>query len=346
MNSTNLEKVSGALIEFDRVSAGIAALSEQYAGVIYDVQTPAGLADAKAARATIRAPRYEVERVRKDAKAPLLALGRELDAEAARITAALLKLEGPIDEQIKAEEARREAEKQAAIAAELARVTEIQSRIAVIRGWPTQYAGKPSALVAQQLATAEQYRVGTDLFEEFTDEAERARLASVVALRDLHTAALAAEEEARRIEAERAELERLRAEQAAREAEARAVREEEERQARANREREEREAAERRAAEEAELRRQREEIERERRAEAERIAAEDARIRAEREALAAERAAAEAAAVPEPVVEAVAEIRRRPTIREIIDLLARHYDAPPAEVISWLREAFGARAAA
>lgn len=69
--------------------------------------------------------------------------------------------------------------------------------------------------------------------------------------------------------------------------------------------------------------------------------AEDARIEAERKALAAQRAAVEPVVEPIPVAE-----RRRPTPREMIDLLSRHFDAPPADVITWLREAFGARAAA
>ena len=108
--STNIEKVSGALAEFSRVEAGIAALTKAYAGVVYDVTTTEGMGAAREARRIIREPRYEVEKVRKDAKAPLLALGKEIDAEAKRITAALLAIEEPIDQQIAAEEARKEAE--------------------------------------------------------------------------------------------------------------------------------------------------------------------------------------------------------------------------------------------
>lgn len=78
-----------------------------------------------------REPRYEVERIRKAAKAPILAIGKRLDADAARITAELEKIEAPIDAQIKAEEreakARRDAE--AAEAAERLRLErEAQAR--------------------------------------------------------------------------------------------------------------------------------------------------------------------------------------------------------------------------
>jgi cation transport ATPase len=77
---------------------------------------------AKAARAEIREPRFAVEKVRKAAKAPLLAIGRRIDAEAVRITEAILAIEEPIDGQIKAEEARKVAEREAKRAAEVERL--------------------------------------------------------------------------------------------------------------------------------------------------------------------------------------------------------------------------------
>ena len=111
--STELTEVTKAVAEFDRVGAGLAELRKQYGNVVYDVTTTAGMNDAKVARAAIREPRYEIERIRKAAKAPILALGKKLDTEAARITSELEKLERPIDGAIKAEEDRKEAEKQA-----------------------------------------------------------------------------------------------------------------------------------------------------------------------------------------------------------------------------------------
>lgn len=95
--NTNIDKVTGALADFNRVEAGLAALTKQYAGVVYDVTTTEGIEAARVARRAIREPRYEVEKVRKDAKAPLLALGRQIDDEAKRITSALLKIETPFD---------------------------------------------------------------------------------------------------------------------------------------------------------------------------------------------------------------------------------------------------------
>lgn len=112
--STELTEVTKAVAEFDRVALGLASLREKYGSVVYDVATTAGMTDAKAARLAIREPRYEIERIRKAAKAPILALGKKLDSEAAQITGELEKLEAPIDGAIKAEEERKEREKNAA----------------------------------------------------------------------------------------------------------------------------------------------------------------------------------------------------------------------------------------
>lgn len=310
MTDQNIEKVSQALADFDRVSAGIAALRETYAGVLYDCTTTDGLDAAKKARLAIREPRYEVERVRKDAKAPILAIGKKIDDEAKRITAELLKIEEPIDAQIKAIEERREAERQARIAAEAARVSEIRGRIATIAGWPAQYATAPASLLAQQVRVAEDYTID-ETFAEFREEACRALAASLDSLRTLHAGAVAREEEKARVEAERAELERLRREDAERKAA------------------EEREAAARRQAEEAELDSRRKAVE-----------AAEAKI-------AAEKAASAPAPTPEPPPSAPAASGPRPCppAKEIIDVLADHYRASRSEVIGWLRLIVAAKAA-
>ena len=117
-----LEQVQGVLTEFSRVEAGLAALRERHGNTIYEVTTTAGMDAAKAARAEIREPRHAVEKVRKAAKRPLLELGRRIDAEAIRITEEILAIETPIDDQIKGEEARRLADKEAKRAAEVERL--------------------------------------------------------------------------------------------------------------------------------------------------------------------------------------------------------------------------------
>lgn len=341
--STAIIEVQSAVAEFDKVEAGLAELEKQYGGVVYDVTTGKGMDEAKAARLAIREPRYEIERVRKAAKAPLLKLGKELDARAEAITAKVLAIEEPIDLQIKSEEKRKEDEKQAKIAAEQKRVTEVQSRIESIRRWPSDAAGKTSELVEQMIRSAEDYAVTDDFFAEFSQTARDALVASTSALKGIHTERLNYEAEQVRLIAERAELERLRTEQAERERIERERIAEEERKAKA-----EREAESVRQAEA--LRREREEnarIANERQAELDRQErearaardAEERRIAAERAEL--ERQQAEIRRQQEEEASRRAEQARiaavkRPTMKEIIAVLVAHYSVPEAKVSEWL----------
>lgn len=214
MADNEMELIGTALANFDRVATGLALLEKNFKGVLYEVETPLGMAHAKAARSQIREPRYEVERLRKDAKAPLLALGKRLDVEATRITNALLTLEEPIHQQIKGEEDRIEQEKIAKANAEAARVANIQRLIDGIRNWPVNAAGKHSSLVNQQLNVALDYVINPAMFEEKADEAKTVLEASRAALAGILTERRAHEAEQERIKAERIELDKLRAEQA------------------------------------------------------------------------------------------------------------------------------------
>jgi len=123
MDSTN------SVIEYSRTDAALHDLTGRYAGIVFDVTTKAGFEQARKARAELRTYRVDLEKVRVEIKAPALERCRLIDAEAKRITAALLALEDPIDAQIKAEEARREEERTRAAREEAARIAE-QERIA------------------------------------------------------------------------------------------------------------------------------------------------------------------------------------------------------------------------
>lgn len=257
--STETESVTRAVAKFDAVAAGIGALSARYAGVVYPVETTKGMEEAKKARLAIREPRYELERLRKDAKAPILALGKQIDSEAARITAELLKLEDPIDQQIKLEEARKEAERAAKVEAERLRVEGIQHRIQAIRDAVNRAAVADVAGVAQIAQGVEAFAID-DSLAEFSEQAAAAKADTLEKLGAIYTAAVAREAEAARLKTEREELAKQRAEQEARDKAERARIAEEERQAKAERDRLEAEAAERRQAEEVDLQRQRDEI--------------------------------------------------------------------------------------
>lgn len=101
-----LETASTAITNLNATEAGLLRLHEQYDDATFDVETKPGMKLAKEARAEIRKPRFNVEKLRKAAKAPLLELGRMIDADAKSLTTELLTLETPIDTVIKAEELR------------------------------------------------------------------------------------------------------------------------------------------------------------------------------------------------------------------------------------------------
>ncbi|AKJ28764.1 hypothetical protein [Caldimonas brevitalea] len=302
---SSIEEVQSAITEFDKVSAGLRDLREKYSNVAFDVASPKGLREATDARAAIRAPRYAVEKVRKAAKAPVLALGRDIDARAAYITAELLQLEEPIDRQIKAEEARKEAEKEAKRLAELARIEAHQVRIGEIRALLSIAVNATAPCIQTLINRLEAWVVGPDAFEEYATAAQRAKDETLTRLREMHPAAVAYEAEQARLKAEREELERLRAEQARREAEERA-RIAAEQKAEADR------LAVERAKQEAELRALREVFEREK------AAARAAQEEADRQAAAAR---AEAERLVKEAREA--EERRLAAVRAEQERLAR-----------------------
>ncbi len=295
---TQLAIVGQAMTEFEKVAAGIAALETRYKDVVYPVTTTKGLDEAKAARADIRDARYAVQRAAKSAKSELAAISKNIGEKADQIIAPLEALEAPIDQQIKAEEARKEAEKEAKRLAEVARVEAIAAKIAAIRAAGIAPAGASAFDIATLRGNLALAVYAADEFQEFLPAAERARDDALSQLRAAHEAAVAAEAEAARLAAERAELERIRQEQEAALAAERARLAEERRQQEAERKRVEQETAARLAAEKAERDHQAAVAAEEARKAAEAMAAERAELERQREELRLQLEAARAAAQP------------------------------------------------
>jgi DNA repair exonuclease SbcCD ATPase subunit len=317
--TTDVEQVSQALTDYNRVEAGLAELRKQYEGVVYQVATTEGMDAAKRARLAVREPRYEIERVRKAAKAPLLSIGKRLDSEAARITAELLKIETPIDAQIKREEDRKEAERVAKVEAEKKRVEDIQARIQAIRDFAVRGAGCTSAEI--QILESNVTLIGIDeSFQEFRQQALDAYHATIGRLREMAEKAKQAEAEAQRVAAERAELERLRRENAERERLDREARQVEERRQQAERDRialEERQARERQAAEDK------------------RIADDRAQLEADRAAIAAREAAVAEAEKPKPVAMQITG-RIPPSDSDLVRAIQDTFDCTATVAIAWV----------
>lgn len=212
--SVELKTVGTALVEFDKVAAGIANLKAKYAGVIYPVTTTQGMKDAKAARSAVRDPRLEVEKIRQRAKKPLLEIGRKLDAAAKRITAELAQVEDPIAEQIDNEEARKENERKAAAEIEAKRIAGITTKIDALRNLPLVAVGKSAADIQTMLDEAHSPLAPAE-YAEFSGTAADALAKSI---RQLETMCVAQEQIETERESLRAEAEELARQRAAQEA--------------------------------------------------------------------------------------------------------------------------------
>lgn len=204
------------IAEYSPVAAGLAELRTRLSNVVYDVTTADGMARARRDRRECVTLRTSLESVRVREKADILARGRLLDGEAARIRGEIEAIEDPIDAQIKAEETRREIERAAKEQAERERIAGVHAAIAETDAIAAKLTGKPSADIAAALEKLRQHFVGEWAFE-FKELAQAAKDRAVAALEQLFTETydkeLAAAAEAERVAAERIELARLRAEQ-------------------------------------------------------------------------------------------------------------------------------------
>lgn len=285
--------------------------------VAYDIKTTAGMSTAIKHRAAFRDIRVASEKARKLRKAPILEIGKLLDSRAGEIEATLLPLETLFDDEIKSEEGRKESEKAAKLAAEQQRIKQIREIIDYgVRAYPAAVVGKSAAKIAAMLETLETEPITLERYQEFADEAEMSKAASVEKVREILAAQIEVEAEQARLAAEREALERQRAEEAARLAAERAELD----SLRAEQEERERVAATARAEQEAKDRAERERVEAEQRAAQERAAAamraeqeaHEARMQAQQAELARQQAALDAArAEQERIEQARQESERR-----------------------------------
>mgnify|MGYP003553189145 FL=1 len=220
------------LVEYNKTEAGLAALREDLKGKTYDLATTKGNEAARADRLRCVTLRTTLEKTRKAFKAPALAYGKKIDAEAERITAEIEALEKPIDAQIRADEARREAEKEAKRQAEAARVQAHEANIARIHAFLPACNGKDSTRITRGMELLGEFEPdGT--WEEFEDRGKQAKAETLAAMKVIYDRTKAAEDAAAALEAQRLEQERVAAELAKQQDEINRQRAELERQQRA-----------------------------------------------------------------------------------------------------------------
>jgi hypothetical protein len=191
---THLAHVQKTMVEFDAVAAGLADLSKKYKDVVFAVGTTTGMAEAKLARAAIRDPRIAVGKAIAAGKAPLNELKRLLEGKGLEIVNALVELETPIHEQIKAEEDRKAAEKVAREAEAAAAAARVQASIDVLRNTVVDAAGKTAAeILTLRESLVDPVEITLEAFGDRAGEAMQVKAASVSKLNELHAAAVASE---------------------------------------------------------------------------------------------------------------------------------------------------------
>lgn len=234
------------LARFTATETALRKLAERYSRVAFNVQTPKGLAEAKAARNELREQgRYAVQRIEKVVKDDVNDLKRIMASEAERLIAIVKPVEDAVDAQIKVREEAIAAEKAERERIEAERVARHHTNLTTLRSYVAQGKGKTSDQLTKAAAAVSAIGLDPEAWEEFHDQAvtvraqvheELSRMSAEAKVREderaeadrlrAENARILAEQkaEAERVAAERAEIERERAELAAQQQEIEAAR--------------------------------------------------------------------------------------------------------------------------
>ena len=287
------------IIDYSVTDAALAELKQKYGSLRATFGDGMAYKSVTDAISVVRTLRVNVEKKRVELKADALEYGRKVDAEAKRITAALLEVEEPLKankDEIDAEKERLRAEK---AKKEQDRIDGIMARITAFSHATASCADRASGAIQELVANVAGVVID-ESFQEFQQQASEAKEAALAKMSLLLAGRLELEEQDRK---RREEDERLKAERAALDAQRKELEAKQAAEAAAQQAERERLAAEQRKIDEekAAIQRQkdREEFERQALAKAEadaaaRLAAAEAARKAEAERLAVEKAAAEA----------------------------------------------------
>ena len=116
------------LVVYNEMRKDLAVFEDKYLTILVDCSTPKGMKAAKDCRKEIRDARLNLEDLRKEAKAPIIAKGKVMDAEAAAIKEKLDALYTKFDDSIKAIENKKEIDAAAAAKATEDKINELKQR--------------------------------------------------------------------------------------------------------------------------------------------------------------------------------------------------------------------------
>ena len=116
------------LVVYNNMRKELAVFEEEYSSIIIDCTTPSGMKSAKDCRKEIRDARSNLEDLRKEAKAPVLAKGTQIDDEAKAIKEKLDALFAKFDDSIKAIENKKEIDAAKALQSQKDKLHELEQR--------------------------------------------------------------------------------------------------------------------------------------------------------------------------------------------------------------------------
>ncbi|HEX7687577.1 MAG TPA: hypothetical protein VF453_07715, partial [Burkholderiaceae bacterium] len=198
-------------VQFAALEPTMTALAARHSNIAWDVTTPKGLSDAKAARHELReSGRFFLNRSLDAKKREVNDVKTILESETARLVAIVKPVEDEINAIIVARENELAAEKaeRERIAAE--RRARFEAEIAKITGMAARCAGISAERIANGIRLVEDMTFGEE-WAEFAAAAAKAQAETLAAMRRLHAEALEAEARAAReaaLEVERQELAR------------------------------------------------------------------------------------------------------------------------------------------
>lgn len=307
----------------DKARTELAELVKKSANIT-EVKNPAGREECHSAAMALVRARTNIEKIGKAARDDATKFSKAVIAE----EKALISITQPEEDRLlglrNAWDEARAAEKAEAERIERERITKIHERIAAIRAYADAALQAKTAQAASELIERLMAE-STEGFEEFEEEAASTRGLTLARMAEIRDTKAEEEAERQRLAAERAELARQQAEAKAQQDKIDADRKVQADADRAELERQRKALAEENARINAELERQRAEH-----------AAAAARLAEERAELERQKNPPPPVVEPEPVVLTLVEKPQRPTVVQIVEAIAGHFNVPAPVALSWL----------
>jgi hypothetical protein len=177
-------------------------LHERYKSVAFDVSTTKGMEQAKNARLMLRQERYPIQDLQKTGSKMLGSMQRQFNEQCRTFVEEIEGYERPIDEQIAAEEHRKEVARKEREEVETRRRQQHTSAIAAIAAMAGAAAGLDSAGLRERIEQVKGVIIDEG-YEEFRVQAQQAKNEALQALNGMLVAALGDEQERAELERER-----------------------------------------------------------------------------------------------------------------------------------------------